>query len=148
MRELEAHIHIDRSPAEVWAVLGDFHGLAAWAPPITSAVRSTGPEIGVGSRRTVYYRGVLRMEEAVTEWVEGERLGYDVHAAPFPLRHFSESWSITPGPCGVRVTARVRYEVRAGPLGEFIHTAISRPILRREMAGGLAGLKRFVEDGA
>lgn len=143
--EIFGDIGISRSPEEVWRLLGDFEDVEAWASSITTSYRTTGPDIGVGSRRTVRYRWVLRLEEAVTEWTEDRRLAYAVFGAPIPFRNFHETWSVEPASDGATVTACVTYELRLGWLGRLVNAAILKHILRFEVWAGLRALKRHVE---
>lgn len=144
---LEATIELACSPAEAWRYLGDFDEVGAWAPAITEAHRTTGEGISVGSRRTVRYRGLFRMEQMVTEWWEGQRLEYAVFKAPWPLRRFIERWEVTPAVTGARVHAQVSYDLWFGPVGELVNWLFTRHVLRFEMRLGLEGLKRAVESG-
>lgn len=145
--KLEATIEIDCSPKDVWRVLGDFERVANWAPGISHSFRTTGPDIGVGSRRTVRYRRLFRMEQVVTEWTEGRSLTYAVFRAPWPLRNFVETWTLTPSVSGSRIHSVVEYDLRLGAAGRFVNWAFTRHVLASEMRSGQEGLKRAVEDG-
>jgi len=144
---LEASIDIAASPLQVWRYLGDFEDVEEWAPALSDAYRTTGPNVGVGSRRIVRYRRLFSLEEVVTEWVEGHRLEYAVFRAPWPLRHFVERWEISPSAVGTRVSAGVSYDVWLGPLGGAVDWLFTRHVLRFEMRAGLRGLKRAAETG-
>lgn len=143
--EIKGSIEISRRPEEVWSFLGDFEDVEAWASSITSSYRTTGPDIGVGSRRTVWYRWVLRLEEAVTEWTDGQKLTYSVFGAPTPFRDFHETWSVAAAPVGATVTARVRYNLSLGFVGRFLNQILLKHILRFEVWAGLRALKKYVE---
>jgi uncharacterized protein YndB with AHSA1/START domain len=142
---LEASIEIDCSPKDVWSVLGDFDEVEAWAPALSDAFRTTGRDIGIGSRRTVEYRRLFRMEQVVTHWEDGESLSYTVFKAPWPLRNFFETWTVTPSVSGARVRSAVEYELWFGPVGAFVDWVFVRRVLLFEMRSGLKGLKRTVE---
>ena len=45
----------------------------------------------------------------------------------------------------VRVTTRVEYETRLGPLGALLDAALVRFVVLREMRSGVRGLKAYVE---
>ena len=143
--ELNGSIDISCTPEDVWSFLGDFEDVEAWASSITSSYRTTGPDIGVGSRRTVRYRWVLRLEEAVTEWTEGQKLTYSVFGAPTPFRDFHETWSVAPSPGGATVKARVRYNLSLGLVGRLLNRVLLKHILRFEVWAGLRALKKHVE---
>ena len=144
---LQATIEIECSPKEVWGILGDFEEVELWAPGITDAYRTTGPDIDVGSRRTVHYRHLFRMEQVVTEWTEGKSLTYDVFKTPWPLRNFQETWTLTPSVSGARVHTEVEYELWFGKVGRFVNWIFTRHVLSFEMRAGQRGLKRKVETG-
>ena len=65
------------SPAEAFAAVGDFENIDQWDPGVTSSVKRTPGEVGVG---TVYdleltYRDrALQMSYTVTELIDGERI--------------------------------------------------------------------------
>jgi hypothetical protein len=143
--ELNGSIEISRRPEDVWTFLGDFEDVEAWASSITSSYRTTGPDIGVGSRRTVWYRWVLRLEEAITEWTDGQKLTYSVFGAPAPFRDFHETWSVAAAPGGATVTARVRYNLSFGFAGRLLNQVLLKHVLRFEVWAGLRALKRYVE---
>ncbi len=146
-KRLEATIEIACSPADVWSVLGDFEGVKSWAPGLSDAYRTTGPDIDVGSRRSVTYRHLFTMEQVVTEWNEGARLSYAVFRAPWPLRDFFETWTIMPTVVGSTVRAQVAYDLWSGPVGRLVNRAFTHQVLRFEMRRGLQGLKAAVEGG-
>lgn len=144
---LEGTLEISSSPEEVWSVLGNFRGVTAWAPALSATRRTTGPDVGVGSRRAVTYRRLFTMEQAVTEWTEHQSLTYAVFRAPWPLRDFFESWTVTPSVSGSRVHVALEYGLWFGAVGRFVHWAFTRHVLRLEMRWGLEGLKSVVEKG-
>jgi len=148
LRRLSATMETSSSPQDVWRVLGDFDEVEVWAPALTDAFRTTGPDIDIGSRRTVRYRYVLTMEQVVTEWTEGESLTYAVFRAPWPLRNFVERWTVAPTSTGALVRAQVTYELRFGVLGRFVDWVFTRHVLQFEMRQGQLGLKRAVEGGS
>jgi ribosome-associated toxin RatA of RatAB toxin-antitoxin module len=143
--QIRRSVEILRPPDDVWRLLGDFEDVEAWASSITSSRRTTGPEVGIGSRRTVRYRWVLRLEEAVTEWTEGRSLAYDVFGAPIPFRDFHETWRIDPSPVGATVTACVQYKVGFGVAGRLLNALLMRHVLKLEVWLGVRSLKRTVE---
>lgn len=142
---LSATTEVHCTPRDVWRVLGDFEEVEVWAPALTDAHRTTGPDIDIGSRRTVRYRHILSMEQVVTAWNEGESLTYAVLRVPWPLRNFSETWTVSPSPAGALVRTHVEYEVWFAALGRFVNWVFTRHVLRFEMRQGQLGLKRTVE---
>ena len=143
---VQASIEIAAPPREVWRYLGDFEDPEIWAAALSYARRTTGDEVGVGSRREVRYRHLLRMEQVITQWDEGRRLQYAVFKAPWPLRHFFETWEVTPSITGARVRSAVAYELWFGAVGRFVNWIFTRHVLLFEMRTGLNGLKRAAEN--
>ena len=90
----------------------------------------------------------FRFEERVTEWTEGEGFSFDVLKAPWPMTDVSESWRMLPDDDGVRVTTRVEYNMKLGPLGRLLDSALVQFIVQREMRSGVLGLKAHVEHRA
>ena len=78
-------------------------------------------------------------------WEDGRRLGYRV--APLgPIGASQSLWEIEPaGPNSARVTLRLDYDLRFGPLGALLHRVVVRRLLERNLPGALALLKRHVE---
>lgn len=133
------------SPSEaVWAVLGAFGDVAAWAPGIASS-RCLGTRTGgIGARRLMRHVWGFRLEEVVTAWEEGSGFTFLVIKAPFPLNFVLETWKVAPSGAQVRVETTVEYNTHAGPLGRLIDYVCLRHLIRREMRRGLAGLRRSV----
>jgi len=59
-----------------------------------------------------------------------------------------ESWQVVNGDGQVSVTTIVEYDMHLGPLGAALDAAIVSHLVRREMRGGLRGLKRYAETVA
>ena len=86
----ERHIMVQRrmaaSPGSVWALFADFPNLAShWSG--LRATRAIGNQTtGVGARRHVDLKPIGSMDETVTAWEEGRRIGTENHpsvAVPF-----------------------------------------------------------------
>jgi len=91
MRRIEIEQYIAAPPSQVWPLVADHEGMARWMPVREVVRRRSGsPEPnGVGAIRTVRGMGFV-VEERVTGWKPGERLGY-VLTAGAPLRdHIGE----------------------------------------------------------
>jgi ligand-binding SRPBCC domain-containing protein len=148
MRTLVQSVTI-RAPLEnVWATLADFGDVAAWAPYMRVSHLLGDRATGVGTRRAMQHELGFRFEERVTEWTEGEGFSFDVLKAPWPMTDVSESWRMLPDDDGVRVTTRVEYNMKLGPLGRLLDSALVQFIVQREMRSGVLGLKAHVEHRA
>ena len=146
MRILSEQVVIEAPHADVWAVLADFGGVAAWAPYMRNSHLIGEQAVGVGTRRGMRHAWGFLFEEAVTGWVEGKGYSFDVFRAPYPMKNVKESWEAVPGSDVSTVITRVTYEMHLGPLGRLLDWALVRFIVRREMRAGLDGLKHHVEN--
>jgi len=145
MRTLENRIQINASHAVVWGILGDFSGVATWAPPLRNSAPVGDVEAGAGAYRVMRHFWGFRLEETVVEWDEGNGFRFDVVKVPFPLRDVRESWHLADGEGQVQVTTRVEYDMYLGPLGGAVDSILVSRLVRREMREGLKGLKRYAE---
>jgi len=148
MRRLEERIDIHAPHPIVWGVLGDFGGVAAWAPYLRSSSLVGQSETGVGCYRVMRHFWGFRLEESVVEWEEGHRFTFEVLKVPYPMTDVRESWQVVNGDGQVSVTTIVEYDMHLGPLGAALDAAIVSHLVRREMRGGLRGLKRYAETVA
>ena len=145
MRTLENRIQINASHAVVWGILGDFSGVATWAPPLRNSAPVGDVEAGAGAYRVMRHFWGFRLEETVVEWDEGNGFRFDVVKVPFPLRDVRESWHLADGEGQVQVTTRVEYDMYLGPLGAALDAAFVSRLVRREMKAGRHGLQRSAE---
>ena len=148
MRALTQTAIIQAPPENVWAALADFGDVAAWAPYMRVSHLLGEQATGVGTRRAMQHELGFRFEERVTEWMDGEGLAFDVLKAPWPMINVTESWRMQAVEDGVRVTTRVEYDMKLGPLGHLLDAALVRFIVLREMRSGVLGLKAHVEHRA
>ena len=146
MRTLFESTEINAPPELVWEALRDFGDVAAWAPYMRISHLVGGQETGVGTRRAMQHEFGFRFEEQVTAWLDNEGYDFDVFRAPWPLIAVRESWRMkSAGADTVRVTTRVEYSTRLGPLGTLMDATLIRFVVRREMRSGVRGLKAYVE---
>ncbi len=138
---------IAASASAAWDVLSDFHGVDTWARPVTRVVALGPAARGVGAARRCDIRGLGAVDEVVTVWEEGRRLGYRVSPVG-PIGRSESLWEIEPvGPLSTRVRLRLDYDMRFGPLGALLHALLVRRLLGRNLPGALAAPKRRVETG-
>ena len=148
MRTLVQAVKIDAPSDEVWLALKDFGDVAAWAPYMRISHIVGDLESGVGVRRAMQHELGFRFEEVVTDWREGQGYDFDVLKAPWPMKDVRESWQMEPSDRGVKVTTRVNYGMKLGPLGSLADFFLVRFIVLREMRSGVRGLKEYVERSA
>ena len=146
MRELRESIAIATPVHTVWSLLADFGGVSQWAPYMKSSHLIGDIRSGIGMRRGMLHAWGFRFEERVTQWTEGNGFSFDVHRAPFPMTDVKESWVISQDNGVSKVSTRVTYGMKLGPLGRLLDWLLVRFIVRREMRAGLRGLKRYSEN--
>jgi uncharacterized protein YndB with AHSA1/START domain len=76
MRTFEAVATTSASPAAVWALLADASAWARWGPWSASEIEGGGRQ-GPGQVRLLV-KFPYRVRERITDWVPGERLGYEL----------------------------------------------------------------------
>jgi hypothetical protein len=104
MASVEHKVKVDKTPDEVWVVLGDFWGLADWFPGIERCEQSS------DDVRTIYM-GDLAIDEQLLEHDEEERrFAYTIAKGPMPLEFHRAEWSVVADGDGAVIT--VRAEVR------------------------------------
>jgi uncharacterized protein YndB with AHSA1/START domain len=127
----ERHITVQRRMAAptsaVWALFADFPHLAShWSGlRATSAIGSQ--TSGVGARRHVKLKPVGSMEETVTTWEEGRRIGTENHpGASVPFSRAQSTLTLEPDGQGTLATFGYRYVPRGGPIGRFTGPLIDK----------------------
>jgi len=98
MARIEKHIEINRSPDDVWAVVGDLGAISTWLPAIQQS------SFGDGVREcTMEGGGVLR--EQISERDDtNRRYEYEITESPMSLEHHHASMSVDETAAGSRVT--------------------------------------------
>ncbi|GLY02327.1 MULTISPECIES: SRPBCC family protein [Actinoplanes] len=84
--------------ADVWAVIRDFDGLAAWHPGIASSEITSGHPSAVGAVRAVRFAATpAGTGERLTMLDDTRRtLGYEVIEHPFPVRRIDAVMRVHP----------------------------------------------------
>lgn len=89
---------IARPAEEVWAVLADFGGIAAWADNAdhSCVLRAIGGDpVGLGTERRIQ-SGRMTLVERVTIAEEPEVLAYAIEGLPPVVRSVTNEWRLTP----------------------------------------------------
>jgi carbon monoxide dehydrogenase subunit G len=107
MAEGKATATVAAAPDEVWAVVGDFGGLAEWMDSVESC------EV-IDDVRVVKTMGI-EVHEALQERDEdAHRISYSIVKAPIELDHHLATITVEPDGDGARVTWE--YEIRPDEL--------------------------------
>jgi hypothetical protein len=121
----------DRPADELWALIGDFHGLHKWVPGMTPS-----ESIDDGKRRKVAMPGGDIIERLVEQ---GERsYTYAIDEAPMPVINYRSTFSVTDAGNGKSVVDwQGTFDAAEGATEEA-----GVQIVEMIYEGGLAGLER------
>jgi Polyketide cyclase / dehydrase and lipid transport len=110
------------SPAEVWRLLADASCWTRWGAWSSVEVEG-GAEHGPGSVR-VLVRGRFRVRERVTDWVPGERMGYELLDG-MRVRGYRAEVTLEPAAAhGTIVRWRSRYDRAGWPTAVLLRLAV------------------------
>ncbi len=132
---------IDATPEAVWAVLGRYMHIDAFAPLIVSVDALTEGEDGLGSKRRNHFENGTSVVEEVTAWKPNH--GFTVKLsdmAAMPLHEAHSEVFITPGAGGSNVTWTFDYRVKYGPLGWLMGQTLMKMMMGKIIDGNLKGL--------
>lgn len=112
MADGRTEVEIDASPDEVWALVGDFGGLADWMPGVDSCVLE-------GDVRTVHTMGMEIHERLVSHDQDSRTTAYSIIQGPMPLEHHLSTISVEPAGEGSKLvwSYEVRPDEMAGAFG-------------------------------
>ena len=144
----ERHLTVQRRmaapPGSVWAVLADFPNLAThWRG--LRATRAIGNQTsGVGARRHVELKPIGSMDETVTTWDEGRRIGTENHpSSSVPFNHAESTLTLEPDDEGTLATFDYRYVPRGGPIGR-----LTGPLIDKMLTGSFTDMLAATEVAA
>jgi carbon monoxide dehydrogenase subunit G len=92
-----SEIDIDRNADDVWKVVGDFAGLAAWMPGIEKCTLN-------GDVRTIEMSGMEIGEKLVARDDAQRSLSYSIVSGPAPVDSHKATITVTPSGSGSHVT--------------------------------------------
>lgn len=145
MRRLEQRTETGASRQAVWTVLADFGGVAKWAPGMRRSGLQGDLTAGVGTRRVMRHRWGFKIEERITDWVEGESYAFVLLRAPFPMRDVHETWNLESREGQTKIITSVSYRMGLGVLGAVLDVLLVRFLVKREMRAGLRALVGYAE---
>ncbi len=127
----ERHITVQRrmsaSTGSVWALYADFPNLANhWSG--LRATRAIGDQTsGVGARRRVELKPMGSMDETVTAWETGDRIGTQNQPSMLvPFNQAESTLTLEPDSGGTLVTFDYRYVPKGGPIGRLTGPLIDK----------------------
>jgi hypothetical protein len=126
---VEHQVRIARPPDEVWRVLGDFWGLAAWFPGIANCEK-TSDDI-----RTIRMGDIAIDEQLLERDDEARSFAYTIAKSPMPLEFHRAEWSVAEDSDGSLLTVRaeVRPDDAMGLMGPVYEQAADG--LRKHLEG-------------
>jgi hypothetical protein len=145
VRKLVERIVIDTPMHAVWDVMADFGSAAPWAPGMVHSSLIGDKKTGVGTHRVLRHVWGFKIEEIVTEWVEGAGYSFKLVKAPYPMRDVCETWILRSDDKHTLLTITVSYAMRLGPIGFLLDALLVKFLVAREIRRGIFGLKHYVE---
>jgi len=136
---------IDTPKQAVWDAMADFGSAAPWAPGMRESSLKGEQKTGIGTQRVMRHVWGFRIEEIVTEWVDGSGFSFDLLKAPYPLRDVNETWVLRPDGNRALLTITVTYDMHLGSIGGLLDAVLVRFLIAREIRLGILGLKHYVE---
>ncbi|HSE10441.1 MAG TPA: SRPBCC family protein [Nocardioidaceae bacterium] len=144
----DRHITVQRRMAapidSVWALFADFPNLARhWSG--LRASRPVGQQTsGVGARRHVELKPIGSMQETVTTWEDGRRIGTENRPSVLvPFNRAEATLTLEPDGDGTLATFDYRYVPRGGPLGRF-----TGPLIDKMLTATFTDMLAASEDAA
>ncbi len=145
--EASASIRVNSPAPLVWAVLSDFHHVDAWAERVRRVEPVGDIKAGLGAGRRVVVKDAGRIEETITCWEEGRRIGYSVSPIG-PIAQSLSLWTIeATDPTACKVSLQLKYKLRRGWINRVLHASIVRPRIAGRLTPILTALKHYVETG-
>ncbi len=134
---------IDRSPADVFAVLADVSRNTAWSKTSLSGRLTSPPPVGIGTtaREVSRFMGRrIEVDSTIVAFVQDHTLSFVTSTGPFPFRG---SFTTDAADGGTLLTS----EFVAEPTG-LLRAAdgLFGSLIRRKFEGDLANLKRLMES--
>ena len=128
MKTIEAVATTTGSPAAVWALLADASSWAQWGSWSKVEVEGGGPQ-KLGSVR-ILEKKPYRLRELVTDWVPGERTGYELLEG-MRVRAYTSAVTLEEAPQrGTVIRWRSTYD-HAGPLTSLVLRLAVRDACKR-----------------
>jgi hypothetical protein len=133
-------------PARIWALLADLEAVQRYNPTVRSAAIEGGQRSGVGARRVCELVPKGRVVERVTHWDEPRSLGLEVAESDWPIHYMRWVTNVEPHGSGARITQRLEYQVKLGPLGWLLDRLVMRRKLRSTLDAVFAELVKRAEN--
>jgi uncharacterized protein YndB with AHSA1/START domain len=135
MRMTTIHHEIEAAcpPERVWAVLADLEAVQHYNPTVRTAAIKSERRTGVGTERVCELLPKGRVVERVTHWEDERAVGLEVVESDWPIRFMRWVTRIEPKGGGSRITQRLEYALKFGPLGWIL----DRLFMKRKLSSTL-----------
>lgn len=138
MGEVMEVMRIEAAESQVWAALGDFGGIAQWAPNVDHSCLTTQQSTGVDAVRRVQV-GRNALLERVIDWQEPQRLSYAIEGLPPVVRSAVNTWALEADGNSTTVTLTTQVDTGPRPPQQVVARVLGKVMAKasREMLGGL-----------
>jgi mxaD protein len=93
-------ITVDRAPATVWKLMGEFNSLDVWLPPVVSST-TTGAPTRPGAIRVLDLGGNASVTEKLVSYSSTKHsYSYAFLQSPLPVKNYVSTIEISPAPDG------------------------------------------------
>jgi hypothetical protein len=133
VKTIEAEARSTGSPQAVWALLEDASRWTQWGSWSKVYVEGGGPQQPGAVR--VLHRRPFKVRERITDWVPGERMGYELLDG-LNVRGYRSVVSVEPEGDGSVVRWRSTYESAGALTGLILRTAVPDSCKRVAKAAG------------
>jgi hypothetical protein len=128
------------APERIWALLADLEAVQRYNPTVKTAAIDGVQRTGVGARRVCELAPTGRVVERVTHWEERRAIGLEVAESDWPIRFMRWVTEVEARDGGSRITQRLEYEVKFGPIGWLLDRLVMKRKLRRTLDAVFARL--------
>jgi hypothetical protein len=142
---IDHEINAACSPECVWALLADLEAVQRYNPGVRSAGIEGSRRRGVGAMRSCDLIPKGRVVERVTHWEDERALGLEVAESDWPIHFMRWVTRLEPTSHGTRITQRLEYQVKLGPLGWLMNRLVMKRKLTSALDEVLASLVRHAE---
>lgn len=113
MLEVKRETQVAATPAEVWAVIGDFGGLAEWHPAATASSAET---VGGEIHRTIVVGDGARLVEKLENHSDADHTySYSILEGPLPVDDYLSTLSVEADGDGSTIHWEGRFVAKGAP---------------------------------
>ena len=146
MTTIHHQIRANCPPARVWELLGDLEAVPRYNPTVRAAQVLGKQRAGVGAMRACELKPKGRVVERVTHWEDGRAIGLEVAESDWPIHFMRWVTRVEPEGSGTRITQRLDYAVKFGPLGWLLDRLVMKRKLTATLDEVFANLVKHAEE--